>query len=55
MSKGTILSFDFELDGFQEIDENVQYFLQVVDKYSFKKTSVVQGDQQTEDGRSFYI
>ena len=51
----TILSFDLELVGFQVIGETVHCFLQVVDRYSCKKTRIVQGDQQTEDGRSFYI
>ena len=51
----TILSFDFELVGFQVIGKTVHYFLHVIDKNSCKKTMIVQEDQQTEDGRSFYI
>ena len=39
--------------GVQVIGETVHYFLQVVDKYSCKKTRIFQGDQQTEDGCFF--
>ena len=51
----TISSFDFELVGFQVIGETVHYFWQVVNKCSCKKIRIVQVDQQTEDGCSFYI
>ena len=49
----TILSFDFELVGFQVIGETVHYFLQDVNKYSCKKTRIVPGDKQTEVGGFF--
>ena len=51
----TILSFDLELVRFQVIRETKHYFLQVVDKHFCKKIRIVPQDQQTEDGRSFYI
>ena len=49
----TILSFDFELVGFQVIGDTAHYFLQVVDKYSCKKTGIVREDHQTLVVRSF--